>query len=501
MKGPRRKNLHKLVLGRLDVVFMTGEAEIAGHVAERLWTEHVFVVLSSDHKLAEVETLSWQEVRDETFIVSSGGAGPEIQDYLVKRLAGLGFRPTIDVHDVSRESLMHLVAIGYPPRGGHGRRNDHKGLYSGLRRLSPVRDCRACEALWRILVDCLFSTAVYGLGGYSVAGLVAGPARAIAAKLGLPLDLPKGSVGYLVGAACGIILLFAFIRCRRPKLKAPRSENEGAGPQSPGAENDILLSVLDLVKFVRSLLYGLEAPLITILLVAFAVFAGSMRSFGYAFAGPIVAVAGFFVLFLNLAAWSVLVLLSIPALWRSAAMDEYFPKSAILIVTFPVRLATKRLPDWISERTTPTVNSRSAALAIWLVLDLLLAYAAMYAVLIHELKIVTDATIPVWREGARQVFGASYFSVVTFATLGYGDLLPLTPGARIAAMAEVMNGVLLFGVFVAYVSNTIGEVRQVRLKRDRCLRKAPAEKSTLPQPADGAAPTTAADGYINVSAQ
>ncbi len=112
-EGTAQENLHRLALGRLDVVFMTGEPEIAGHVAERLWTEHVFVVLPSSHKLAEIEKLSWQQIRDETFIVSSGGPGPEIQDYLVKRLAGLGFRPTIDVHDVSRESLMHLVAIGY----------------------------------------------------------------------------------------------------------------------------------------------------------------------------------------------------------------------------------------------------------------------------------------------------------------------------------------------------------------------------------------------------
>lgn len=112
-EGTAQENVHKLARGQLDIVFMTGEPEIAGHVAERLWIEHAFVVLPSDHKLVQVERLSWQDVRDETFIVSSGGPGPEIQDYLVKRLAGLGFRPSIDVHDVSRESLMHLVAIGY----------------------------------------------------------------------------------------------------------------------------------------------------------------------------------------------------------------------------------------------------------------------------------------------------------------------------------------------------------------------------------------------------
>lgn len=112
-EGTAQENLHRLTLGQLDVVFITGEPMLPGHISERLWIEHVYVVVPASHELADSEKLSWQEVRDETFIVSSGGPGPEIQDYLVKKLAGLGFRPMIEVHDVSRESLMHLVAIGY----------------------------------------------------------------------------------------------------------------------------------------------------------------------------------------------------------------------------------------------------------------------------------------------------------------------------------------------------------------------------------------------------
>lgn len=57
--------------------------------------------------------IGWQDIRSETFIVSRGGPGPEIQDYLVKMLADLGFQPRIDIRDVGRESLTNLVAIGY----------------------------------------------------------------------------------------------------------------------------------------------------------------------------------------------------------------------------------------------------------------------------------------------------------------------------------------------------------------------------------------------------
>jgi DNA-binding transcriptional LysR family regulator len=112
-EGTAQEILHRLATGRLDIVFITGKPELQGHVSELLWTEQIYVVLPEGHRLAALDKLSWQEVRDETFIVSSGGPGPEIQDYLVARLGGLGFRPTIDVHEVSRESVTHLVAIGY----------------------------------------------------------------------------------------------------------------------------------------------------------------------------------------------------------------------------------------------------------------------------------------------------------------------------------------------------------------------------------------------------
>jgi DNA-binding transcriptional LysR family regulator len=112
-EGTAQESLHRLALGSLDIVFVTGEPVVPGHTTERLWSEHIFVVLPAQHTLAQRPALTWQELRNETFIVSNGGPGPEIHDYLVRKLSSLGFRPRIDVHDVSRESLMNLVAIGY----------------------------------------------------------------------------------------------------------------------------------------------------------------------------------------------------------------------------------------------------------------------------------------------------------------------------------------------------------------------------------------------------
>ncbi|MCB2185948.1 MAG: hypothetical protein KQJ78_05985 [Deltaproteobacteria bacterium] len=42
-----------------------------------------------------------------------------------------------------------------------------------------------------------------------------------------------------------------------------------------------------------------------------------------------------------------------------------------------------------------------------------------------------------------------YFSFVTLTTLGYGDIVPVSPEARALAMVEAVNGVLYTGVFIA----------------------------------------------------
>lgn len=42
-----------------------------------------------------------------------------------------------------------------------------------------------------------------------------------------------------------------------------------------------------------------------------------------------------------------------------------------------------------------------------------------------------------------------YFSFTTLTTLGYGDILPMTPAARSLSSIEVITGVLYIGAFVA----------------------------------------------------
>ncbi len=48
---------------------------------------------------------------------------------------------------------------------------------------------------------------------------------------------------------------------------------------------------------------------------------------------------------------------------------------------------------------------------------------------------------------------AVYFSVVTFTTLGYGDIRPSTVGGQVAAMAEVIIGYMMLGGLLSILSN------------------------------------------------
>jgi DNA-binding transcriptional LysR family regulator len=105
--------LHGLATGHLDVSFMSGQHDVRGYNSKVLWRESVYVVLPVSHPLIGQELVSWRELRDEAFITSHGGTGPEIERYLMRRLSAPGFRPRIDVHDVSGDNLFNLVAMGY----------------------------------------------------------------------------------------------------------------------------------------------------------------------------------------------------------------------------------------------------------------------------------------------------------------------------------------------------------------------------------------------------
>lgn len=102
-----------VVNGRLDVAFVAGEPAVPGCMTLRLWTERVYLALPQNHPVAGNDAVEWDEVRRERFIVSTIGPGPEIHDYLIKRLSAIGFRPNIKSHRVARDNLISMVGKGF----------------------------------------------------------------------------------------------------------------------------------------------------------------------------------------------------------------------------------------------------------------------------------------------------------------------------------------------------------------------------------------------------
>jgi DNA-binding transcriptional LysR family regulator len=112
-EGTAQTSLAGILEGRLDLAFVTGEPSIPRCQSLKLWDERLFVVLRHNHPLVSVPEMSWPSLCSERFIVTTGGRGPEIEDYLVARLSGPGFRPDIQTHAVSRETLINMVGLGF----------------------------------------------------------------------------------------------------------------------------------------------------------------------------------------------------------------------------------------------------------------------------------------------------------------------------------------------------------------------------------------------------
>ena len=107
-----RQHVELIQKRRVDVVFVMGTPAVQNCDSAQFWTERAFVVLPQDHVLCAKEQIEWEALRDQHFVLRQSDLGPAIQDYVIKRLANLGHRPSIQRFDVGRETSMHLVALG-----------------------------------------------------------------------------------------------------------------------------------------------------------------------------------------------------------------------------------------------------------------------------------------------------------------------------------------------------------------------------------------------------
>ncbi|MEM7671292.1 MAG: LysR family substrate-binding domain-containing protein, partial [Pseudomonadota bacterium] len=74
--------------------------------------EPIFLAIAADHPLAKHSLLSWNDVRNCRFVVSTDEPGPEIHEYIVKRTSALGQSADVRRHRLGREGIMTLVGLG-----------------------------------------------------------------------------------------------------------------------------------------------------------------------------------------------------------------------------------------------------------------------------------------------------------------------------------------------------------------------------------------------------
>jgi hypothetical protein len=89
----------------------------------------------------------------------------------------------------------------------------------------------------------------------------------------------------------------------------------------------------------------------------------------------------------------------------------------------------------------------------------LLVGLAFRLVLSHVLQVVAWAVF-FWGQGAFDDFAsAAYFSIVTYTTVGYGDLTPTRPW-RFAAGVEGLTGILMCGWSTAFFFAVVTRVQR-----------------------------------------
>lgn len=80
---------------RVDVAFVAGTRDPGSAQSLHLRDERMIAVLPRSHPMADSRTLSLEDLRLERFILCAGGLGPDIEEYLVRRMARWGLQPAL----------------------------------------------------------------------------------------------------------------------------------------------------------------------------------------------------------------------------------------------------------------------------------------------------------------------------------------------------------------------------------------------------------------------
>jgi hypothetical protein len=102
-------------------------------------------------------------------------------------------------------------------------------------------------------------------------------------------------------------------------------------------------------------------------------------------------------------------------------------------------------------------RNRAARSAAFAAQSRLLIFVAAVTVLAHLVEIALWAGFFVWKEALATFELAFYFSAVTYATIGYGDVVLPEPWRLLAAM-EGLTGILMCGWSAAFYFSVVNRL-------------------------------------------
>lgn len=125
-------------------------------------------------------------------------------------------------------------------------------------------------------------------------------------------------------------------------------------------------------------------------------------------------------------------------------MLRQLPYTALLLATSVVIHAV--VLTWLFRQSTrwPGLTKSGFFTSTWHMI-----FVAWWIVLAHLTEIVVWALFYTWKGLFPDLVTAGYFSIVTYTTVGYGDLLP-SEQWRLLAGVEALTGILMSGWSAAF---------------------------------------------------
>lgn len=146
--------------------------------------------------------------------------------------------------------------------------------------------------------------------------------------------------------------------------------------------------------------------------------------------------------------------LSLILIFSAIVIDLYNARGHIVLISFSVVLLMLLLSQWqVFNKSSFAASSMYAIVSVsWL-----MSYAVLGTLYLGE-EFKPPITDPV---------SSVYFAVITMATVGYGDILPVTPTSRLFVISIVIFGVTVFATAISALAGPVigGNLKKYIQKR------------------------------------